>query len=448
MEISIFRALSILSEVLGWTLIHSLWQIGLIAVVLKISIHFVSQRNASVRYNLSLLSLLAIAIWMTVTFVGQLQNAKSSAFTNLEVETQPSESIDWTVFSNMNSADHLIANITSKLDAYLPILSSVWLLGISFLIVRLFSNYRQLHRLDQQSVQLPDMEWIERMESFCKQLGITRKIKLLLSERISEPITFRHFRPVVLLPVSMMTGLTTTQIETLLLHELAHIRRHDYIFNLLQSVLEILFFFHPAVWWISRIVREEREHCCDDLVLRHQQYPMLYAEALLQIQANHYSLKTNLAMSAKGNHKPLTTRIQRLFGTYSTPNTIGRGTIVVVLALGILSVFAFSFPNEKPNLKEETEARISSDTLPEKAGVVIYTNNEDKREIRLVVDKKVAETQEVEVLLAENGIEVDPDDIERVNIYGLTDTDGQKLHITKRVEDIEDLFDDQVVKLV
>lgn len=444
----IINELSMFSEVLGWTLIHSLWQIGLIAIALKIVLNFVPQRNAQVRYNLSLLSLLAITIWTGVTFAKQLQYSKSSmSIASLEANLSSGKA-NLTVLNGTNNADYFMMSIGSKLDAYLPVLSSIWLIGIAFLMVRLFLNYKQLHRLDQQYVQLPNVEWLDRMNDFCKQLGITRKVKLLLSERTSEPITFRHFRPVILLPVSMMTGLTAAQIETLLLHELAHIQRHDYLINLFQSVLEILFFFHPAVWWISRIVREEREHCCDDLVLKYQEHPMLYAEALLQIQANHYSLKINLAMSAKGNHKPLTTRIQRLFGKYPSPNSITRGTLVVFLVLGMLSVFAFSLPSEEIEPKEKIEAITMSDTIPEKVALVVNLDNEQASEISLVIDRTIAETQDVETLLEENGIKVDASEIKQVNIYGLDVADEHSHPVAKRVQDMEDLFDDEITKLV
>ncbi|MEM6700547.1 MAG: M56 family metallopeptidase, partial [Bacteroidota bacterium] len=393
MNESIINKLALFSEVLGWTLIHSLWQIGLVAIVLQIVLHFVPQRNALVRYNLSLFSLLVIAVWTAVTFGQQLQGVDFTSNASSEGVLIALPTLDAPTIPQAMDMDVLISMFAAQLNDYLPLLSSVWLLGITFLLVRLLLNYKQLHRLDQQHVQLPSTEWLDQLNHFCERLGITRKVKLLLSERISEPITFRHFRPVVLMPASMMTGLSAAQIETLLLHELAHIRRHDYIINLFQSVLEILFFFHPAVWWISRIVREEREHCCDDLVLQHQQHPMLYAEALLQIQANHYSLKTNLAMSAKGNHKPFTTRIQRLFGKYPTPNSIARGTLAVLLVLGVLSVLAFSLPSEKVDLKKRMEATTSSDTLPERVAVVVNLDNEQAREVSLVVDRSVAETQ-------------------------------------------------------
>jgi len=443
----IINELSMFSEVLGWTLIHSLWQIGLIAIVLKFVLNFVPQRNAQVRYNLSLFSILAISIWTIVTFVQQLQGAKISMIASSEEANLSVSESELGALNNTNSTDRFMAIIGSELETHLPLLSSIWLLGIGVLLVRLLLNYKQLHRLDQQYIQLPSTEWLDRIDSFCKQLGITREVKLLLSERISEPITFRHFSPVILLPVSMMTGLTTAQVQTLLLHELAHIRRNDYLINLFQSVLEILFFFHPAVWWISRIVREEREHCCDDLVLKHQQHPMLYAEALLQIQTNHYSLKTNLAMSAKGNHKPFTTRIQRLFGQYSTPNSITRGTLAVLLVLGALSVFAFSSPNEQKDVSPEIVS-VPQDTIPEKVALVVNLDNEKAREISLVVDRSIAETQDVETLLEKNGIKVDASEIKRVNIYGLEDTEDHPNHFVKRKQDMEDLFDDEVVKLV
>ncbi|MEM8523322.1 MAG: M56 family metallopeptidase [Bacteroidota bacterium] len=449
----IINKLALFSEVLGWTLVHSLWQIGLVAIVLKIVLQFVPQRNATVKYGLSLFALLAIATWTAITFGQQLQAVDFTFSAGLEDTTIALPISEATPAPQAVDMESLINIVAGQLNGYLPLLSSIWLLGIGLLLVRLLLNYKQLHRLDQQYVQLPSAEWLNRMNRFCKQLGITRSVNLLLSERISEPITFRHFRPVILLPVSMMSGLTTAQIETLLLHELAHIRRHDYLTNLFQSVLEILFFFHPAVWWISRIVREEREHCCDDLVLRHQQHPMLYAEALLQIQANHYSLKTNLAMSAKGNHKPFTTRIQRLFGKYPTPNSIARGTLAVLLILGALSVFAFNLPDESLDnfAVEKEEITVQKDTSgqPEKVLVVVDLEGDKAKHIELITDKPVNELKDenIKTFLAENGVGVNNHQIKRIDIHSLDDA-NPNLAIIKHKNELEGEDRDRVVRLV
>ena len=112
-----------------------------------------------------------------------------------------------------------------------------------------------------------DDKWRQSLRRLCGQLRIRRPVRLLESALVDVPMVIGWLRPVILLPASALSGLTPQQLEAIIAHELAHIRRHDYLINLLQSLIETLLFYHPAVWWVSRQIRREREHCCDDLAV-------------------------------------------------------------------------------------------------------------------------------------------------------------------------------------
>ncbi|MBN2350509.1 MAG: pentapeptide repeat-containing protein, partial [Bacteroidales bacterium] len=147
--------------------------------------------------------------------------------------------------------------------------------------------------------------------SLLHQLGIKKAVKFLQSTLVKVPVVIGYFKPVVLVPLSAFTGLTTQQMESVLVHELAHIIRRDYLINLIQSLAEILFFYHPAVWWISKTIKEEREHCCDDIALEHTGDSLNFVKALAGIQEQMLHSE-GLAMALSGNNNKLLKRIQRL----------------------------------------------------------------------------------------------------------------------------------------
>jgi hypothetical protein len=175
------------------------------------------------------------------------------------------------------------------------------------------------------------------------------------------------------------------------LHELAHIRRYDYLVNWGQAVLEVLFFYHPAIWWMSRQVRTEREHCCDDWVMRVHHEPMVYAQALTQLQLSHYSLKTNLVMSATKNQGSFTTRIHRLFGKYPSSTLNRKGAFVALLLLA-LCVGLTAYPSQATT--EMDVPSIMTDTTPTK--VIIVDDIED-----LEIDKTIS--RHIDAVLNEDG---------------------------------------------
>ncbi len=148
-----------------------------------------------------------------------------------------------------------------------PWLGLAWLVGVAGCSIRLLGGWLITARLRSATARLAPVEWQARLAPLMKRMGVLRRVSLRASTRIEAPMAMGWLRPVILVPVGALAGLSTEQVEGLLAHELAHIRRHDYLVNLLQSLAEAVLFYHPAVWWVSRQIRTEREHCCDDLAV-------------------------------------------------------------------------------------------------------------------------------------------------------------------------------------
>ena len=155
-------------------------------------------------------------------------------------------------------------------------------------------------------------QWQEKLSSLCLRLRVSRPVRLCESVLVEVPTVIGWLRPVILVPASALTGLSAEQLEALLAHELAHIKRYDYLINLLQTAVETLLFYHPAVWWLSAQIRQEREHCCDDLAVATCGDVLTYARALAELEQLR-SVAPQLAVAANGG--ALINRIQRLVGS-------------------------------------------------------------------------------------------------------------------------------------
>ncbi|MBX2872446.1 MAG: carboxypeptidase-like regulatory domain-containing protein [Saprospiraceae bacterium] len=334
--ISAFSAgLGPIGKALGWMLIHSFWQISLVALVLALVLRIIPRKQVNARYALLLIGLVSVVVWSGITF--QSNWAYYAYQPTIEQGTavvQDVSSIEATTFEPAATAwQQGFQQSITWLDSQLNRVTFIWGIGVVLSCLYFIMGLSYLHYLQTHRVKMPELEWAERFTRLCIQMGIRRKVRFLLSEVVKDPITFRLLRPVILLPTSLMTGLEPKQIELLLLHELAHIRRYDFTVNILQTLVEIVFFYHPALWWISRNIRTTREHCCDDAVLAVQNQPILYAQALTRIPTSNLSLKKRLAMSAHNNKGILSQRIFRLFGRYESQPPIYRSILMAFLLL-------------------------------------------------------------------------------------------------------------------
>ncbi|PYR92603.1 MAG: hypothetical protein DMF84_13650 [Acidobacteria bacterium] len=212
------------------------------------------------------------------------------------------------------------STLGDRLETFLPVLIGIWLAGVMLLSLRLLTGWLWIQRLRTHGATAAGESWQRMATRLSRRLHIARTITLLESTLVDVPTVIGWVKPVVLLPASALSGLSAQQLDAILAHELAHIRRHDYLVNLLQTLVETLLFYHPAVWWLSRRIRAEREHCCDDLAVSLCGDPIAYANALADLESLRSS-DHHFAMAATGGS--LLHRVRRLTG--APPSHAGRG---------------------------------------------------------------------------------------------------------------------------
>ena len=307
-------------EALGWTLVHFLWQGAAIALVYRVVDMALARRSANARYVLALgalLGMLAVSVGTLVyeeaAFYQPVAQHSAAAASLHSVAAPATRPLHFDL-SNTPAAAPLRQADRFVLDHLMPYLDALWLAGVLLLSLRTLGGWWLIRRMRARLQQAPHTLLL-RLDVLRRQMNIPRFVDLRLSTKLTNPLTAGVFRPWILLPVTALTGLSAEQLEVVLAHELAHIRRADYLWNLLQTLVETLFFFHPAVWWISRRVREERELCCDDIAVAACSDPTVYASALLRLEEERRT-RLHLAMALDGHQSRagLRARILRILG--------------------------------------------------------------------------------------------------------------------------------------
>ncbi len=268
---------------LGWALVHSLWQIGLIALLWRASIFLARKASSVLRYNLSLLALLAIPAIFLFTFLRQY-HIYSGASRVVSVEY---EGYAWPVTaggSGFYLLDKSPPPFLEQVEAYLPWIFWIYLAGVVLFSFHAMLSYSRFRAMQFRHASALPLEWKKRYHRLVKQTGIKKFPRIFRTPKTDVPMVIGFFKPVILLPLAMLTALSPEQVESILLHELYHIRRKDHFVNFLQNILEILFFYHPAAWWISRQLRNEREICVDEWVVTQTNQPMAYVRALVSLE--------------------------------------------------------------------------------------------------------------------------------------------------------------------
>ncbi|MFP5228901.1 MAG: M56 family metallopeptidase [Acidobacteriota bacterium] len=307
-------------EALGWTLVHFFWQGAAIALVYRVADLALARRSANARYVLALgalLGMLAVSVG-TLAYEESALAAQPTHTTALVAAPAAQSAADRTntdlLLTDRTAANRFTANRFFAETNLMPYLDIFWLAGVVLLSLRTLGGWWLIRRMKARLHQAPHTLRL-RLDVLRRQMNIPRFVDLRLSERIANPLTAGVLRPWILLPATALTGLSQEQLEVVLAHELAHIRRADYFWNLLQTSIETLLFFHPAVWWISRRVREERELCCDDIAVAACTDPTVYASALLRLEEERRT-RLHLAMALDGHQSRagLRARILRILG--------------------------------------------------------------------------------------------------------------------------------------
>jgi beta-lactamase regulating signal transducer with metallopeptidase domain len=334
-------------QALGWMLLHFVWQGFAVAAILAGT--RVVIRDPRLRYTIACAALLTMVSLAVFTLLSQdldrpSQTGPSVAYsrtvTPANEKPGPSPAVsprEQPVFpSKVSNLPGQWTGLAAGLQACLLEIVVCWLVGVLLLSTRLIGGGWVCYRLRHTGTNsLPDA-WRARVGVLANRLNIRQKYRVVTSTVASVPLVVGVFRPVILVPISTLLGLTSAQLETILVHELAHVRRYDNLVNLAQRLVETVFFFHPAVWWVSDCIRTEREHCCDDVAAANND-PKLYVIALTALEELR---GPSLAVAATGGS--LLSRIKRLLVLNRAGAKVRLSNFAGPNLFGILLILAFS----------------------------------------------------------------------------------------------------------
>ncbi len=381
---------------LGWTILHSLWQALVVFACLRIVLKLWPGATASTKYNLSFLSLAGIFGWFVVTLYEQLDAMKQlHTASSLLVAENGANAVLLNmpvVYQNQQE----LTGMLPSLEICFPILVGLYVAGVGVMCIKLVADLAQLQQIRKSQILPVDPAWEQYLQKLARQLQVPSRVKLLISQHIQVPVMMGFLKPVILLPIAMFNNLSAEQLEAILLHELAHVKRNDYILNIFQSIVETTLFFNPFVWWISKYIRLEREHCCDDMVIAHTAQPLHYAKALVVLEEYRFT-NNPMAMAAADNKQHLFYRIKRIMEMKTSHLNYSQKFMAVVIIATGLTAIAWITPSAKQGTKgvatEETASPaavvmsaavaqpaaqpLPMDTVPPKAGTPAAQPNGD-----------------------------------------------------------------------
>lgn len=314
-------------DAIGSALLHSLWQGAVVATLLFLALHFIRKDASELRYILCCAALLVMALLPVATavqlYIGNPdpayseptvmefeQGAETTASNNTEAivldGNQPTASLSVEPDLPTGSTPTYIQNIQI---AWRPFVVSLWFAGMVLMSFRWVNGTIAARRMRKRGVPVYEKNIESVFDALVGMLGVTKKVQLLASIHIDQPMMIGWFKPVVLMPFSMLSAMPLDQVEAILAHELAHVRRHDYLVLMLQTITETLLFYHPAVWWVSKKMTIEREYCCDKMATEVIGNELAYASALASLAQ---STNKAGAPSLGANDGRLVDRIRRI----------------------------------------------------------------------------------------------------------------------------------------
>lgn len=357
---------------LGWTLLHSLWQATLLGTLAALGFYLLRRQSAQARYTLGVAALGAQILASLATYLYYLPTPTETLALPVPFNTGA------TLAGFAHAAAPLPALLNMKLwlAAHLNELVVCWLIGVGVLLVRFAGGWLYLERLRFTSRPVKDAVWHTRFGILVAKMNLRRGVELRETARITTPMVVGVLRPLVLVPMGLMAGLSVKEVEAILAHELAHIRRHDYFVNLVQSLVEVVYFFHPVLWWLSNRIRTEREHCCDDLAMAVCDDRLSLAHALVRVAEFRY--ESSLVVAFAANKPLLLRRVRRVLGVAEPEERryVGRGFAgqrwsgylpIAVVLLSLLvgaSVYAFQEDKTQGNQTHEIKIQKKGNRLP------------------------------------------------------------------------------------
>ncbi len=422
---------SSLSEQIGFTLLHSLWQ-GIIGVVVILVVsRIVGARYSTLRYWLFVSVMLMVLVANIFTFSNQILEP------NINEGTNP----DAGFTEILLGAGQLTATTTSVVNYWssniqhvLPYIVMLWWMGIIALFIKLTINLwqvRQLTRANHLPVPKEVMDLFERVK---ERLNINKIVQLVQTKEILVPSVIGHLKPIILLPIGLINGLSNDQVEAILLHELSHIKRHDFLVNIIQSFVEVIYVFNPFMWIISKAIRDEREHACDDTAISLGISSLDYAQTLAGV-FNYAIKRQQFVMSFASNNKLTLKRIQRIMKNQSNNNNKLLASMLFVIAITLSMYYG---------AQSHAPGQDISDMVGDRAvmAMVVPSFNIPKIPVLKDVDKELAFNKFTQAQQLVESDTIDPKELKkRAEAY---DKAMEGLKATKEWQEVERLREDMV----
>ncbi len=340
-----------LNYAIGWTVVHSLWQAFVITLIVGVALLLLQKKVAKIRYLVANLGLWAILVAALVTFTLYYDFSKQAGeFVFIaDVDENPLTITNNGVEENTSIAQFNDASIRGiswqgmkkYCNQNMYLIVTLWFIGVVIFILKILGSISYVYYLKNRMNFPADEYWQETLDTMREKLQITQYVDLVESALVRSPMVIGHLKPMILFPIGAINRLNSNEVEAILAHELAHVMRHDYLFNILQNIIEALFYFHPAMWWLSSQVRTERENCCDDTAISICGNAMTYAKSLVSVQEMAY-YSPQLAMAFAGNKgkNQLLLRVQRILNqpksTINMMEKIASTSVLLLVLVGFV----------------------------------------------------------------------------------------------------------------
>jgi bla regulator protein blaR1 len=339
-----------------WTLLHSLWQGLVLALIAGVVMVMTKKASSALRYNLLCTLLLLFLATSAYTFYAQLhQNAvaipainHTPAATTSETAGNPAATATSTTAHTLQNG---IDNLVEYFNAHAAVVVVIWFIVFMARFVKVLSGLVYAQRVRHYQTNPAPADWQQRLAQLLHKLRISRPVSLLESAVIKIPMVVGVLKPVVLVPVGMLTHISPDQVESILIHELAHIRRQDYLFNMIQHLVDTLFFFNPALVWVSSLIRGERENCCDDIAINETRSRRQLISALVSFHEYTQS-SSRFALQFAGKENQVVKRVKRI--VHKKNHSLNAGERIVLMSS--ILVLSAAFVTTRSNRPEPSSA--------------------------------------------------------------------------------------------
>ncbi len=354
-----------LDYALGWMVIHSLWQATAIAFIYGVIQLILRKKTAKIRYTIANMALFGVVLSAIVTFCLYYDFAKEpSQMVFIPSDDTVINAVQSPVIeATSDTANPLSINgFKDYFNHNIPLIVTIWILGVALFLLKLLGGISYIYYLKNRMNFPADEYWADMLQRLSEKAGLKKGIEIVESAMVRTPMVVGHLKPMILFPMGVINRLTPQEVEAILAHELAHVMRNDFIFNILQSVAEALFYFHPAVWWLSAQIRNERESACDEKAIELINSKLNYAKALVTIQEMaYYPLSPALAFAGQRKNQ-FVLRMQRILNQPYKTNVMEKiiATVLVVVAIAGLTIGQNQIT--KPETSTTTESSTTTTT--------------------------------------------------------------------------------------